>query len=410
MSHSGFATRARNGAGYAVALLGFAIPVSTALDGVLVGLVLIAWLLAWPTAFITSLDALRRDAPALIALMLFALIFASAAWSAAAAAPAASAATKYLDLALIPMFAWAAGHATTQRRALIAFLAAVALNLAISFGSAMELWQALPGMRTYPSNPVGFRLSVTHNFLVSIAAFVLLLAARELRPHSPRLAACALGLALACIYNVLFLVSGRTGYVVLGALLVYFAASVVRDRRSGFLAALLLTTLFGTAYLGSSSFSVRVQDVAADLSRTDDEQTASAALRIGYYRTTLGIIADHPLTGVGAGGFPAAYEARVRGTTAPATVNPHNDYLMLAAQAGVGAALLLVALYVALWRGAGRAQGPLARDLTRGLVLAFAIGGLFNSLLLDHAEGLLFAWAAGLLIAARATPPRGAPA
>jgi hypothetical protein len=32
-------------------------------------------------------------------------------------------------------------------------------------------------------------------------------------------------------------------------------------------------------------------------------------------------------------------------------------------------------------------------------VLVFVIGCLFNSLLLDHTEGLLFAWATGLLFA-----------
>lgn len=36
-----------------------------------------------------------------------------------------------------------------------------------------------------------------------------------------------------------------------------------------------------------------------------------------------------------------------------------------------------------------------------GLVLAIALGSLFNSLRLDHTEGLLFAWPAGRARAAR---------
>jgi len=37
--------------------------------------------------------------------------------------------------------------------------------------------------------------------------------------------------------------------------------------------------------------------------------------------------------------------------------------------------------------------------LARGLVLMIAAGCLFNSLLLDHTEGLLYAWLTGLLFA-----------
>jgi uncharacterized membrane protein YccC len=35
--------------------------------------------------------------------------------------------------------------------------------------------------------------------------------------------------------------------------------------------------------------------------------------------------------------------------------------------------------------------------LARGLVLTIAVGCLFNSLLLDHTEGLFFAWGLGVL-------------
>jgi uncharacterized membrane protein YccC len=37
--------------------------------------------------------------------------------------------------------------------------------------------------------------------------------------------------------------------------------------------------------------------------------------------------------------------------------------------------------------------------LARGVVLTVAVGSLFNSLLIDHTEGLFFAWASGLFYA-----------
>jgi O-antigen ligase len=393
------ALHARTGAGWSTALLGFTIPVSTALDGILTALVLVLWIAAVPFAFRETLRVYASSRAALLALALFALLFVSAAWSSVTLDAAVPAAAKYLDLALIPLFAWAAATTRLRKWALIGFLAAIVLNLCVSYGTALGLWESLPGLRTFPHYPIGFRLSVTHNFLVSIAAFVLLLIARELRVSAPRAALVSVVLAVACMCNVLFVVIGRTGYVVLGALLVYFAVTVTRDRRSAFVAALVLTALFASAYLGSSAFSYRIQDVASDLLHwkpgAGDE--TSVGQRIGYYRTTTQIIVEHPLTGVGAGGFEQAYADKVRGTEAPPTTNPHNDYLMIAAQAGLPAAALLLALYLLMWRDASRLGSRLERDLLRGLVIAVALGGLFNSLLLDHAEGLLFAWAAGVL-------------
>jgi hypothetical protein len=41
-------------------------------------------------------------------------------------------------------------------------------------------------------------------------------------------------------------------------------------------------------------------------------------------------------------------------------------------------------------------------------VLAIAIAGVFNSALMDHVEGLLFAWAVGVLYASRRAPAEAA--
>ena len=156
--------------------------------------------------------------------------------------------------------------------------------------------------------------------------------------------------------------------------------------------------------MGSGFISARVLDIASDLAQWESgvNQDTSVGHRLGYYGTTLEIVREHPLTGVGAGGFAQAYADKVRGTPARTTVNPHNDYLLIAAQAGLPALGLLLALSVLLWRDAARMGSTFERDAMRGLVLTVAIGGLFNSLLMDHVEGLLFAWTLGVLYGERA--------
>jgi len=408
VTYRDLALKARTGAGWCAALLGFAIPVSTAFDGTLVVMLVFAWIIALPVSFREWGRTCLQVRPALVALLLFCALSIACLYSPASWKGAWSSLSKYLDLALIAVFAWAAATRTVRRRALYAYLAAVALSLLVSYGTVIGLWERLPGLYTKAEYPIGFRLSVTHNLLVSLGAFASLLIARELRRERPAAAAVMLALALACIFNVLFIVIGRTGYVVLAALLVYFSCTIARSRRTALVAVLVMTTLFASAYLGSQYFGDRMQDIASDLTqwKPGEKDETSVGQRIGYHRTTLEIIREHPLSGVGTGGFSQAFADKVRGTPARATTNPHNDYLMIAAQAGLPALALLIALYVVIWREAPRLASTLERDLVRGLLLTIAIGGLFNTLLMDHVEGLLFAWATGLLFACRDDRPR----
>ena len=391
--------RARLVAGWCTGLLGLAIPISTALDSILVVGVLGAWVVAVFAHAESALPVTTRFER--IALGLFGMLVLSCAYSPVSWAAALSAAFKYAELALVALFAWAVVSAEIRRLALIGFLAGIVANLLISYGSAVSAWDSLPGLRTYPHYPIGFRLSVTHSVLVALAGYTFLLVARDLRGKSASVSLLALALALVCIHNVLFIVIGRTGYVVIAALLAYFAWTITDTRRGILVAGMLLMGLFASAYLGSAAFSTRVQDVAADVTAwmPGGQDETSVGQRIGYYRTTLQIVREHPLTGVGAGGFASTYAEKVRGTRAPVTANPHSDYLMIAAQAGVGALALLLAMYIVAWFDTRLLRTPFERDLARGLVLAIAIAGAFNTALMDHVEGLLFAWGLGVLYA-----------
>ncbi|MGH8640359.1 MAG: hypothetical protein ACRET6_01540, partial [Burkholderiales bacterium] len=59
------------------------------------------------------------------------------------------------------------------------------------------------------------------------------------------------------------------------------------------------------------------------------------------------------------------------------------------------------------WRTAPRLGSAFEQHLARGLLLTIAVGCLFNSLLLDHTEGLFYAWLTGLLFAGLKPPEKG---
>jgi hypothetical protein len=60
---------------------------------------------------------------------------------------------------------------------------------------------------------------------------------------------------------------------------------------------------------------------------------------------------------------------------------------------------VLLYLFYRQWRLAKMLPSALERSLAHALLLAIMSGCLFNSLLLDHTEGLLYGWMSGLLYA-----------
>ena len=103
--------------------------------------------------------------------------------------------------------------------------------------------------------------------------------------------------------------------------------------------------------------------------------------------------------GVGTGGFAEAYRKEVARSDELLTQNPHNQYLLSAAEQGVIGLALLLGLFYAVWRDAGRQAAPQDRLILRALLAAIVLSSLVNSTLIDHVETLFFAWGCGIALA-----------
>ena len=379
-----------------VIALGFSIPISVALDNILLALLLASWLASG--GYRDKLAAIKTSPVALAALLLFGLLTVGLAYGIRNPGDGLRYWGKYSDLLFVPVFITVFRREQMRENALKALGGALVLSLIVSFIAHTGLLFENPLVPLNNADtPVGFKYSITHSLLMSFGAFACLLAARNAAARATR--AALLGLALVAACNVLFIVFSRTGYVVLAALMLYFFVAQFRWR--GLAAAMAVgVLLFGAAYCGSDMFQQRADRAVSELHdwQPDAPAASSVGMRMEFYRTSLNIVREHPLFGAGTGSFPAAYAATVAGRQMEETVNPHNEYLLIAIQIGLTGLACLVGLFSLQWRLAARLD-PLYRDLARGLVLMFAIGCMFNSLLLDHTEGLLFAWASGLLFA-----------
>ena len=210
-------------------------------------------------------------------------------------------------------------------------------------------------------------------------------------------------LAVLAVYNVLFMVKGRTGYLVLGVLFVYFFVDWLRWR--GVVIAIAgASLLVVSAFQLSGVFQSRLAETTADFYKWRSEEISwegerGLGLRLAWYQNSLAIIRDAPVFGVGTGGFERALAEKVKHSGVPVTGNPHSEYLLITVQLGlVGLAALLYLFYTQL-RLAAYLPGLLERNLARGLLLTIMTTCLVNSSLLDHGEGLFYAWMSGLLFA-----------
>lgn len=382
-------------------LLGCSLPISTALDNLLLVALIGVWFFTgdWRGKW----ERLRDNKAALLILGLLLLSALGMTWGLGEWSDKGRYFGKYANLTLALCLITLPLSLAQRRLALwgfgLATLAILLLSYGLWLGVVPEAWRE--GWSA--ASPVVFKARITHSFFIALGGYFFLVQAMNTADRRGQLLLG--GLAVLALGNVL-LTDGRTGLVAVATLAAYLF--VRRFRWRGVVASALV---FGAAFLAASQFPEapalkRMQEGLAEVQHWEygraDE--TSMGLRMQFAATSLRIIAHHSLAGVGTGGFATAYRAEIANTQARPSNNPHNQYLLTAAQLGLPGLALLLAVFVLAWQKGNTLELP-ERLLLRGFLLAFAVGNLFNSFLFDHAEALFFAWSVGLLLGCRPTRP-----
>lgn len=399
-------------------LLGFTVPISVVLDNLLLAAVLIGVL--FNTRAVWQIATQHPVARA--AWLLFMVLFIAMFYGAAPLREAAGVLGKYADLAFVPMFVLMLHNDASKRRAKYAFLAAMGLTLLLSYLVGLKFLPVQHWMSTFAmtDNPVIFHSHITQNNMMAFAAFLALLQCRDALTLKRRLAWGAFSVLATA--NVLFMVQGRTGYLILLALLCWFTwASLSRyfhklgkawGWRQGAILLTVSALLVSMAYLASPRLHDRVGKVSAELQAwqpNHEDINSSTGTRLNFYYNAVLLVVKHPLIGVGTGGFERAFTEQIHGTNLVTTLNPHNEYLLITVQTGVIGLALLLYLFYTLWRCAPLLGTAFEQDAARGLVLAYMVNCAFNSALHDHADGLFFAFMSAVLFASLATGKHNPP-
>jgi O-antigen ligase len=129
----------------------------------------------------------------------------------------------------------------------------------------------------------------------------------------------------------------------------------------------------------------------------------SAGERMLFNRTTLALIAEHPILGGGTGSILNEYrQYAVQHGYAPRLINvpnPHNEYLLTAQHIGLVGLALLIYMGWQHWRAGSEIGGSDGNSL-HALIIVIGVGSLFNSLLLDAGEGKFYCLLAGIYLSA----------
>ena len=132
----------------------------------------------------------------------------------------------------------------------------------------------------------------------------------------------------------------------------------------------------------------------------------------GNYRTSMGvrlffiegswtILKDNPVFGKGTGSFKTEIKKYIKEKSiihegSYVTNNPHNGYVSVTSQIGLLGFAILLWLGIQQWLTSNRLE-PIYRDAAKAALITLAVGNLFNSVLMNHTQGIFFILLTALL-------------
>lgn len=261
-------------------------------------------------------------------------------------------------------------------------------NAVILVGTLMVGVLHIPLGNVDPTNPTIFKLQITQNFFMALAALLWL--ALAFKSQGWKRWGYGL-LVVAASYSILFLVLGRTGYValVVGLGVWLFFSLANRQRLTLVLlgivafAALVFIPNKATDRIVKGVNEIRVC-VAASPSDAYEACSSSMGQRFAFAIEASRLFKEAPILGHGAGGF--YYGNPENGYSVN---NPHNEYLIETVHSGVVGLLIFLAWIVCCYRVIWQ-QTPLLRNVLLAVLTSYMACNFFNSFLLDSSEGHLF--------------------
>jgi len=380
---------------YFVVLGGFAIPLSTSLEGGAFFLASIAWLIGG--GYREKLARIQRNRIALSALLLFAALGLGVLYSPTRWSEAFLHFFKYRDLVLGAILISLMTGSSWRERAINAFIIGNIVLLILSYLTQLGLW---PYGNGAPGNAIVFKAHIEHSSFLALSAYIV--ASKSFHIKNPWLrTACWVFIVLVLI-NILFLVRGRIGFVVTGLLIFLFFFNRYRLRGIIYACLIILPLSLATFYF-SGTLREGLQRAGQDLTsyeKSGGQEYSSLGYRLYMAELSARVMLENPFLGAGTGSFKKAYSHLT--DLEWTKYHPHNEYLGIGMQIGVFGLGIFIYLLYSQWRASLRLPGK-TRVIGIGFVALYAFGSILNPWMYDS-TGAFWAFFTGVLFSGGEQP------
>lgn len=374
-------------------LLGLSLPTSIALLNAVCLMIILSLIFNYKV-FTTTFVATLKHPICYLPLLMFALLVISLYYSNNESANVML--LKYRKfLYILPLSCFFLINPKLRSTTVKGFLVANTLILILSLLASLN-WFNVFNIR--PENPTVFRLHITQNFFMSISCLFWLILAYENKGYQRYI---YLLLVIFGLYDVLFLVEGRIGYLTIFIALTIWLWLMLNNKQR---ITLVITTIVAITLIaiipnkaknriiqGANEIHACMLTIHNNDINTDACNTSMGA-RTEFVYMALKKISTSPIIGHGVGSFTYFdKQANQR------HVNPHNEYLMQTVQSGLIGLILFLVWVFYMYRASFQLVGQ-EKALYVSLITAYMTGNFFNSFILDNAEGFGFIVLASILL------------
>lgn len=360
-------------------LLFLALPISSTAKSIfLVSSVILV--LSWP-AHREQLRDVFSHGWCKAALFLFFIALIACLWSPALYSERILVLEKYSKLLFLPILAVGFRDENTRKYALNAFLLAMTITALVSI---YKYWNVSPFGINDPGHV--FRNHIMTGYMIAFSAYLSLLLAFRQAGRNRLIYGLLFGLFS---YQIWFVNTGRTGYVIYLILLILFIVQFF-SWRQGLLVLLISCSLLAIIYYEHPGIQTRVEQIVEDLqSYSQNQKDTSVGYRLQFHSFARQLFMHQPYWGNGTGSFTYLFsELKPVPSWDRRLLEPHSFYWLVAAEFGLVGISALLFFFASLLAAAYRLDTM--RAMAFAILLPFMAGNLSDSLLFYSGSGYFF--------------------
>lgn len=363
----------------------FFIPISSSLKSVFIVVAASAILLT--PAYRKSLSFILTQDWCLAAIALFLVVLAGCFWSLADYHARLLFIEKYSKLLYLPIFAIGFQKATIRNIAIRVFLLAMAITCLFSFFNHFQ---------QVNNNGRLFHDHISTGCMMALAAYLSGLLATNFQGVKRLL---WLLLSLVFSYQVIFINTGRIGYIIYFVLMMMLLIQALSWKHVVAGIAAFCILFFACSYQ-SVTLQNRLQQAITDWKQYQQgEKETSVGMRLVFHNHAKSMFLSSPWVGHGTGSFSRSYQKINTAPTYSNIMEPHSQYWLIASEFGLLGLTALFYFFSILVINAFRLHDM--KPVMLGLLVCFFLSNLSDSQLLHSDIGYLFIVFSGLCLGER---------